>query len=221
MFRPAPRHGFLVLIKKTRRLWERDWKLSSPHCKGYRRFESSLHFVLWFTAIHNYLSCVYTIESCVVLWFVALLRFFTLLCYVAWCFVIPLRSADLHYFKSLIFFSCKSSLLFLEQGTVIVLFFYCVMWPLKRNLVQLKNAGRCSPLCCYVALMFCCYVPIRYLCYVMCLAVLRCVALFGWEAFDCFALWCVLLWWAVRCFIMVIASCTVMYLRMENVVCCH
>lgn len=128
-----------------------------------------------------------------------------MLCGVVFC--CSFTSADLHY-KSLNIFSCKSSLLFLGQRTVIVLFFYCVMWPLKRNLVRLKNAGRCSPLCCYVALMFCCYVPIRYVCYVMCLAVSRCIVLFGCVAFDCFALWCVLLWWAVRCCIMVIASCT-------------
>lgn len=63
---------------------------------------------------------------------------------------------------------------------------------------------------CYVMWRWCFAVTFLYatLCYVMCLAVLRCVVLFGWVEFDCFALWCILLWWAVRCCVMVIASCT-------------
>lgn len=158
---------------------------------------------LYITISHAYilLNRVWCCGLCLVTFL-----YVVMLCGVVFCCSFTLSWSAL--LQKLNFFSCKSSLLFLEQGTVIVLFFYCVMWPLKRNLVQLKNAGRCSPLCCYVALMFCCYVPIRYVRYVMCLAVLRCVVLFGWEAFDCFALWCVLLWWAVRCCIMVIASCT-------------
>lgn len=109
--------------------------------------------------------------------------------------------------QKLKFFFCKSSVLFLGQGTVIVLFFCCVMWLLKRNLVKRCRSLLSVMLLC--GLMFCCYVSIRY---VVLRDVSRCVTLrcvvFGWVAFDCFSLWCILLWWAVRCCVMVIASCT-------------
>jgi len=129
--------------------------------------------------------------------------FTLLLCYVAWSIVVPLRSADLHHFKTSIFIrSCKSTpLLFLRLGA-----FFCVLFVLFRNLRNLvKCAARRFPLCSSVVL---CLLLLSYTLCCVTWCVFGCVVLFGTVAFGCVALCCVSLWWAVWCCVIVTEPCT-------------